>query len=163
MARRRMFRGVTTIDSIDPALGKITDGLENMTPAMSRIESSVFKPLAISSWASSGITSRTGELKQAITPWSGKRSAGVSLRTRKGRDLVLPKAHTFMKGCKGREFKRKDEYKVTRNSKIFMRKNLGSPWGAIKKRRFFPTKSLLISQMDRIEQIISRYLQTRTR
>lgn len=44
-----------------------------------------------------GCTSRSGELQRAVVTFAGKVSAGVGIRTVKGRDLVLPKAvtHTF--------------------------------------------------------------------
>lgn len=147
-----------TLDEISPELGKLAKALRNMRPAMKRIEREVFVPMVVTSWLRGGLRSRTGELRKSITPWSGKTSAGVSVRTKRGRDLVLPKAFTFLEGRRAKQFKKKDTYKVKRGGTTFDRKNAGSPWGAIPRRPFFPESADLRGKTDRIKNIIAAFL-----
>lgn len=105
--------------------------VKDFTPVMEAIKQRFMEPMAHASWAASGLHSRTGELEGAITPFSGKVSAGVGVRTTKGRDLVLPKAivHTYgrKKWASKRGFNRKTKQAKRR-----------SPWGDIPARPFIP-------------------------
>lgn len=147
---------ITALDHMSPNLAHLAQALHDMRPALKRIEREIFRPLAETARAQAPF--RTGELRQAITPWSGKFSAGLSIRRR---GLVIPKAALLLKGSAAHKFKKRAKYRVrSRKGNVFERRNTGSPWGRVRRRRFFPTRNELMGQVPRIEQIISAYLRT---
>lgn len=147
---------ITAQDHISPNLARIAQALRDMRPAMTRVKQEIFRPLAAASQAQAPF--KTGELRQAITPWSGKFSAGISIRRR---GLVIPKAALLLKGSAAHKFKKRAKYRVrSRKGNIFERRNVGSPWGRVRRRRFFPARNELMGQTPRIEQIIAEYLRT---
>lgn len=127
--------------------------IKDFSPVMETIRQSYMVPAARSAWAGSGLVSRSGELESAITPFSGKVSAGVGIRTVKGRDLVLPKAavHTF--GRKKFANKRRRNKKT---GKYFRR----SPWGDIPARPFTPD-NLPAAAKAGAEQLIVDFINDR--
>lgn len=121
--------------------------IKNFSPVMARIRDRYMRPMARRSWAASGLNRISGELKAAITPFAGKRSSGVGLRTWKGRDLVLAKAvvHTYGK--------KKHEYHRRRNRKK-------SPWGDIPARPFMPS-GMPVGYRDGSECLIVEFINDR--
>lgn len=127
--------------------------VKDFTPVMEQIRDKFMVPAAKTAWAASGLQSRSGELEAAITPFAGKTSAGVGVRTIKGRDLVLPKAivHTF--GRKKFANKRRRNRKT---GKDFRR----SPWGDIPARPFTPT-SMSSAVLKTAEQMVVEFINDR--
>ena len=111
---------------------------------MRKIENEVMKPLKSRAWKGSGLKARSGELRDAIQTWHGKKSAGISIRTSPGKDLVIPKAVFHSEGAKRGQYRNKDRYKVSRysrrgkNVKAHTRRNAGAPWADVKARKFIP-------------------------
>ena len=149
---------ISANDHMSPDLARLAQALRDMKPALKRIEREILRPLAETAWMQGGVQSRTGELRQAITPWSGKRQAGVTIR--RGSGLAIPKAGLLMKGAKKHKFKKRAKYTVfhPRTNRPFARKNLGSPWGRVRKRAFFPTRQELMGKTNRIELILAEFL-----
>ncbi len=145
-------------------LARIAELADDLTPVMNRIRGEVFSPAIAPSWALSGLHSASGELRQAITAWSGKRSAGITLRTRKGRDLVLPKAMTHTKG-RSKQAKAKKKILTikghSRGGRSVLgheRRNPGAPWGDIPARPFFPDDNILATAAGLIETMITEHI-----
>lgn len=105
--------------------------VRDFSPVLSQAKSLYMQPMARRAWASSGLKSKSGALKKAITPFSGKSSLGVWLRTSKGKDLVLAKANVHTYGRK------KHENRQGINRKTGARRR-PSPWGDIPARPFMP-------------------------
>lgn len=149
---------ISAIDRISPDLARLAQALRDMRPAMRRIEREIFRPLAETAWMQGGVQSRTGELRRAVTPWSGKRTAGVTIR--RGSGLAIPKAALLQKGAKAHKFRKRAKYTVfhPRTNRPFARKNPGSPWGRVRKRAFFPTRQELMGKTSRIELILAEFL-----
>ena len=105
--------------------------IQDFSPVTEKIRSSYLVPLAARSWSASGLHSRTGDLHAAVTPFSGKMSIGIGLRTNRGKDLILAKAATHTFGRKKFSNKRGKNWK-----RLQFRKR--SPWGDIPARRFIP-------------------------
>jgi hypothetical protein len=147
----------TTIN-FTSGFGVLADELQRLlvrdfTPVMAKIRDRYMEPLARSAWASSGLKSRTGELAGAVTPFAGKVSAGIGLRTTKGKDLVLAKAYAHTFGRKKASSKRG----VNRKTRKYKRP---SPWGDIPARPFIP--SALPSHLrEPIENMIKEYIRAR--
>jgi|LGOV01.1.fsa_nt_gb phage gpG-like protein len=125
--------------------------IKDYSPVMQKISDRYLKTMARRGWSGSGLHSVSGELEKAITPFHGKRSAGVGIRTTKGKDKVLPKAitHTygarkgsFPQGPKGRRSGRK------------------SPWGRIPARPFMPA-AMPGSYQRGAEQLIMDFIDDR--
>lgn len=127
--------------------------IKDFSPVMTTIKDRFMVPLARASWTASGLHSRSGELEGAITPFAGKVSAGIGVRTVKGRDLVLPKAivHTYgrKKWANKRGFNRKTGKSRRR-----------SPWGDIPARPFTPD-SLPAGYKAEAEQMIVDFINDR--
>ena len=150
---------ITAIDRMSPDLARLAQALRDMRPALKRIEREIFRPMANAARAQAPF--KTGELAWAIQPWSGKkpkaRRAGLSVKH--GRGTAVPKAALLLRGAKKHKYKKQDEYDVrSRKGNVFSRKNLGSPWGRVRKRKFFPGKQDLMNKSSRIELIIAEYL-----
>lgn len=127
---------------------------KDLAPAMAEIKRSVFSGLAVRSWGRSGLHVQSGELLRSITPFSGKVSAGIGLRSKKGRDLVWPKAvtHTFgrKKGSSKRRMGRNGKYRRL------------SPWGDIPARPFIPVETDVRVFEQHITRIIEDHLNAQT-
>lgn len=138
---------------VSDALRKLAQRCSDLSPVMRKIEREVFEPAARSAWASSGLRSKSGELKSAITPFAGKVSSGVGLRSYKGKDLVWPKAvtHTF-----GRK-KGSAKPRSSRVRRLFLRK-YQSPWGDIPARPFIPSEADVRSHGNKIINLIEEYI-----
>ena len=150
--------------AIELELDRIADRARDFSPVMERIRDKVFAPAIGPAWASSGLHELTGELRDATTAWSGKRSAGVTLRTSKGKDLVLPKAATHTNGRAKQAKVRKKTVRIkahTRGGKSvggYERKNLGGPWGDIPARPFFPADEVFTREESKMKTMIEEYL-----
>jgi len=140
-------------DGVVDALRRLAKRSEDLSPIMRKIEQEVFAPEAEAAWAASGLHSKSGELKSAITPFAGKVSSGVGLRSYKGRDLVWPKAvtHTF-----GRK-KGSNKPGRSRVRRMFLRK-YQTPWGDIPARPFIPSESDIRARSGRIMKLIEEYI-----
>lgn len=140
-------------NGVSEALKKLAQRCGDLSPVMRKIEQEVFEPAARAAWAASGLHSKSGELKSAITPFAGKVSSGVGLRSYKGRDLVWPKAvtHTF-----GRK-KGSAKPRSSRVRRLFLRK-YQSPWGDIPARPFIPSEADVRSQSNKIINLIEEYI-----
>ncbi len=105
--------------------------IRDFSPVTKKVESRFLRSARRRGWGTSGLKSRSGELFRAVTTFSGKRSAGIGIRTDKGKDLVLPKTivHTYGK--------RKHSNPVHKKGRKSGRR---SPWGDIPARPFIPTK-----------------------
>lgn len=150
-------------DGVSPAMLKLLKKSRNMKKAMQQIETRVIKPMAEVEWSTSGLKSRSGELKHSVVTFSGKKSAGLSVHTSPGHDLIIPKAVTHTRGAKRHEFRRKQRITVKRYSRKgrtvsgHARRNRGAPWGKIPVRRFIPTKFNAI-QTARVVKILKDYI-----
>ena len=127
--------------------------VRDFTPVMTKIRDRYMAPLAERAWAESGLHVRTGELKGAITPFAGKVSAGIGLRTSRGKDLVLAKATTHAFGRKKGEAKRR----MSRKTKKLKRP---SPWGDVPARPFTPD-ALPAAMVEPIQDLIREYIRAR--
>ena len=144
-----------TIISMSGGFSPIAEELARMrvrdfTPVMGDIRDKYMRPLAQAAWAGSGLRSISGELHGAVTPFAGKVSAGVGLRTVKGRDLVLAKAitHTF-----GRD-KWSSKRRFDRKTRKYRRR---SPWGDIPARPFTPS-TLPGPMQSEVESMVIEYV-----
>jgi len=155
------------------ALARLAKKASDLSPLMQRIEKEVFKPAAESSWSRSGLQSRSGALKNAITPFSGKMSAGVGLRAKGGRrdkGLVFAKAHTHTFGRKKWSSKRAvfkaglrmgSKGKLKWSNKIMASRTwrqVKSPWGDIQARPFIPSVSDISGKNAKIMKLIEEYI-----
>ncbi|SHO52853.1 hypothetical protein [Desulfopila aestuarii] len=140
--------GIVSIDirdGISPELHRLLKKSRNLSPAMRKIEETVMKPLKRRAWQKSGLRADTGELRDAVETWHGKKSAGISVHTSPGKDLVIPKATLQTQGAKRGQYRGKDRYRVRQHTrggrtiKAHTRRNTGSPWGNVKARKFIPT------------------------
>lgn len=137
---------LTLKDGITPELERLIKRSRNLSPAMRKIELRIMSPLKRKAWAKSGLKSRSGELRDSIKTWHGKKSAGISVHTLPGKDLVIPKAITHTRGAKRGSYTKKREYKVRgyRRGGVSVpehyRRNAGTPWGNIPARPFVPDK-----------------------
>lgn len=135
------------------ALARLAKKSSDLSPVMRKIEQEIFEPEARAAWEASGLHSKSGELKEAITPFAGKVSSGVGLRSYKGRDLVWPKAvtHTF-----GRK-KGSNKPRSSRVRRMFLRK-YQTPWGDIPARPFIPSESDIREKSAKIMKLIEDYI-----
>lgn len=153
-------------DFVAPELRRLLKKARDLRPAMRRIESTVLSLSRGRAWAESGLQSRSGELQGAIKTWSGKKSAGVSVKKPAGRNLVLPKAVTHSEGRKKHQFRLKLERAVRAHTRAgsrvsrHMRKNLGGPRGDITARPFLPT-GLNAGEQQQVVSILEGYLDVR--
>ena len=148
----------------------------DLGPAMRRIEKEIISPLIGPAWQRSGLIARSGALRDAVTPWSGKRSAGVTLKARRGsydKGLVHAKAAAHTLGRKKWSSKRavyKAGLRVSKKTgKLKWSKRahrewveVKSPWGDIPARPFFPKESTLLQLQGRMEEIIQEHLHAAT-
>lgn len=132
------------LSSFDASIARLR--VKDFSPVMEKISRRYLKTMARRGWSASGLHSISGELKRAITPFDGKRSAGVGLRTSKGRDKVLPKAIAHTYGVKKHSGKRRSS-KTTRRS----------PWGTIPARPFMPG-SMPESYQRGAQQLIADFI-----
>lgn len=144
--------------SLRGGLGVVAEELarlrvKDFTPVMQQIQAKYMEPAAAAAWDGSGLHSRSGELQRAVVTFAGKVSAGVGIRTVKGRDLVLPKAVTHTFGRKKFTNKRRRNRKT---GKLFRR----SPWGDIPAREFTPS-SLPPSASAEVQTMIVEYINDR--
>jgi len=146
------------IVSLRGGFGPVTEELarlriKDFSPVMAQIKDRFMAPAARAAWAASGLHSRSGELEGAVTPFAGKVSAGVGVRTIKGRDLVLPKAivHTY-----GRK-KWANKRTINRKTGKYKRR---SPWGDIQARPFTPNE-LPAGAKAEAEQMIVDFINDR--
>jgi len=163
------------IDGVTKEFARILKNSEDLSPAMQQIEQEVFVPAARSGWATSGLHSRSGALHGAITPFSGKVSAGIGLRAKGGRrdkGLVFAKAftHTFgRKKWSSRRVKYKSGWRVSSKGEL-KRTNraskeyivVKSPWGDIPARPFMPTPSDLAGSHGKILKILQDHIHAET-
>lgn len=159
---------LTIKDFLSPELQRLARRCSDFSPVMAKVESVILKPLKRSAWDSSGLLSRSGELLGAIDTWHGKTSAGITIRSKRGRDLVIPKAVTHTKGAKKGKFgrKRKSEFKVKgytarggRMVAAYRKKTGVFPWGDIPARKFFPEQEELQRETPVVEKMIKEFLQ----
>ncbi|MGV0961862.1 MAG: hypothetical protein ACOYB1_18710 [Limnohabitans sp.] len=154
-------------DMISPHLARMAKHVSNFTPVMARVEREVLKPLRLTAWGRSGLRSRSGQLFAAVETWHGKRSAGVTLKSDRGHDLILPKAMTQAHGAKKNAFsrRRKKQWKVKSYSRIGLNirahvKSKGPlPWGDIPARPFVPDERDLRQHQEKISQMVGGYIQ----
>jgi hypothetical protein len=66
----------------------LTGKARDLSPVMRDIERSIMARERLSAWSGSGLKSQTGQLKRAVKTWSGKRSAGVSLKPGSNKKLL---------------------------------------------------------------------------
>lgn len=157
---------MTVKDNLTPALKRIAKRGDDLMPVMDRIENEIMKPMRTAAWGSSGLRSRSGELRNAIATWHGKYSAGITLRSKAGRDLILPKAATHMGGAKKGSFgrQRKSAFKVKgyfangRRVKAYTKKAGVFPWGDIQARVFFPEEVALERKRSAIIAMIKEHI-----
>lgn len=153
-------------DNLTPELKRIAERGHDFTHVMAQIENVILKPMKSLAWSSSGLHSRSGELERAIDTWHGKSSAGITLRSKAGRDLILPKAATHTGGADKGSFgkQRKSAYKVKgyssrgRTVKAYTKRNGVFPWGDIPARKFFPEEQDLERQRPAIIAMIGEHL-----
>jgi hypothetical protein len=160
---------LTTSYRIWPTFESIAKRAEDLSPVMSNIKTFMVAPRAARAWLTSGLQSQSGELRDAITTWSGKVSAGVTLRTKKGRDLVLPKGQVHTYGKKKQAKVKKKQVRVRAHSRAgvnigeHMRTNPGSPWGDIPARPFFVTgKDFGQGESGKIREMIGKFIKNAT-
>jgi len=154
-------------DHISPSLQRMAKNISDFRPVMARVEKEIFKPLRLAHWGRSGLRSRSGELFASVETWHGKRSAGVSLKTKAGHDLVIPKAMTQSRGAKKNAFskRRKKQWKIKshirRGVKISAHvKSKGPlPWGDIPARPFMPEDQDLKQHQSAIGKMVGEYIQ----
>ena len=143
-------------DGITPDLARLMRAVRNMRPAMERVRRGVLDPMIPEFWSASGLRSRSGELRRAVTTRALSKSAKILVNV-KGK--VLPKAVTHLRGAQARQYRKKETYKVrSKKGNEFDRTNPGSPWGAIPSRRFFPRVKDVRARQSRIVEIITRFL-----
>lgn len=145
-------------ESVVPKLQELLKRSGDLSPAMQRIQREVFDPLAAQAMARSGLRSRSGALFGAVTPFSGRVSAGVGLRAQGGRrdkGLVFAKASTHTFGRKKFSNKRR----VNKKTGVYFRR---SPWGDIPARPFIPGVVDVNTRMDMITSIVEEYLHVAT-
>lgn len=150
-------------DGITPAMKRKLKRTRDMSSAMRKIETTVIRPLRSRAWSGSGLESQSGELKDSVTTFHGKKSAGLSVRSKAGHDLIIPKAVTHLRGAKRYAFRKKSRARVKSHHRdgakvrSYSRRNPGSPWGRIKKRGFLPTK-FSTADIARITQTLKEYI-----
>lgn len=133
-------------DFMSPELRKLAKKTRDLRPAMKKIETFVMSPLRVKAWAASGLESHSGDLRDSVETWSGKKSAGIAVHPPSGRSTVMPKAVVHTEGRRRRAHSRKTRYTVGGHRRggtsvsRYTRRNTGSPWGDIKARGFIPTR-----------------------
>lgn len=151
----------------DQSMKKLELSVKDFSPVTKTIEKVFLATAKRRAWSASGLKSRTGELKGAVTSFSGKVSFGVGLRTKKGEDLVLAKAatHTFGRAkwsnkqdskrikVRGYDRRRGEE----RHAKYIYVKKRRSPFGDIPARPFMP-QILPDREVRRIEEMLTDYI-----
>ena len=155
-----MSAKVTVKDEATKKLRRLLRVARNLAPAMRQIERRILMVPIAGAWQRSGLRARSGELRRAVQAWSGRRSAGLSLRIV---GLARAKARTHTFGAHKQQWhgrgKNRASYAVTGKSGAkFQRRNPGSPWGAIPARPFFPDTSRLTAQKDRMGEIITKFI-----
>jgi len=154
-------------DNISPELQRLARKTQDFSRVMGRIESEILRPIRSAALGASELQSRSGELFGAVQTWSGKVSAGISLRSKSGRDLIIAKAITHTQGAKKGSFgrQRKSAYKVKgystggRKVKSYTKKQGIFPWGNIPAREFFPDEGSLVGKKEGIVAMIVEDLQ----
>ncbi len=162
-----LVRVSVDLSGVNQALDRLGRAALDFSPAMRRIEKEVIAPLIGPAWQISGLIARSGALRNAVTPWSGKRSAGVTLRAGRGsydKELVHAKAatHTFgREKWSNKQGYRRSKYRG-RKKRYLLKKKRRSPWGDIPARPFFPKESTLLQLQGRMEEIIQEHLHAAT-
>lgn len=157
------FVTLSISDGISPEMDMLLKKTRNLKKAMKQVEQRVFNPLRRKAWARSGLQSQSGELKNSVEAWSGKKSAGVSVHSNAGSDLVIPKGLTHMRGARRHEFKKRNRATVKSHGRAgqsvrsHQRRNTGSPWGDVKKRQFIPQR-LSGSDTQKIVKILMDHI-----
>lgn len=154
-------------DHLSPTIQRLSKHVTNFTAVMARVEKEIFKPLRITAWGRSGLRTRSGELFAAVSTWHGKRSAGVTLKSDRGHDLILPKAATQAHGAKKNAFsrRRKKQWKVKSHIRHGIKikahtKSKGPlPWGDIPARPFMPDEQDLEQRKSTIGRMTEEYIQ----
>ena len=133
--------------------------VKDFSPVMEKVRARYMSPMAWQAWSRSGLRSHTGELKGAVTPFSGKVSAGIGFRTKRGKDLVLPKVYTHTFGQR-RMFKWKKKY-MRKNPKRAFGTWVGgrgvSPWGDVPARPFIPSE-FPVHMQEPVRDMVREYL-----
>jgi len=154
---------MTVKDGITPELERLIKKSRNLSPAMRKVEGLVMRPLRTRAWQSSGLHSVSGDLKKSVKTWHGKKSAGISVHTLPGKDLIIPKAVTMTDGAQRGSYTKKRKYRVRGHRrgaaavKTYQRRNPGSPWGDIKSRPFIPA-GMEPHDIAKAGEIISEFL-----
>jgi len=156
--------GLKIVGDLKKSINTLISKAKDLSPVMRKIERDIMARQRIQAWNRSGLNSNTGKLKKSIKTWSGKTSAGVSVKTSGPDDWQqIAKAGQHMAGRKkGKQRRRRRKLRVksyTRNGKkvrSYMRKSL-SPWGDIKARPFMPT-ALTAGQKNKIKKLTREYL-----
>lgn len=151
---------ITALDHMSPNLAHLAQALRDTRPAMTQIREEIFRPLVGATREQTPF--RSGNLRQSIQSWVKKNGKATGMGIYHGPDnLGYAKASLLLKGRKAHTHKKKEKFRrLSRKGNEFEYENPGSPWGDIKKRKFFPTKNNLMAQTPRIEQIIAEYLRT---
>lgn len=158
-----MAEGLTIRDGISPALLKLVKRSRNLKGAMADIERQVLAPKKAAAWQRSGLKSDSGELEDSVTLWHGKKSAGVTVKSKPGHDKVIPKATLHVQGARKGHYVKHSRIRVKSHTRSgrrvsgYTRKNIGSPWGNVPARDFLP-RSFSFADKRRIETIIRRYV-----
>jgi hypothetical protein len=155
-------------DNVTAGLLKKAKKAGDLSPVMRSFARDVLSPLKGQSWRSSGLHEKSGELRDAVQVWSGKRSAGITLRTEPGHDLIIAKATTHQSGARKDSFRnqKKLAYRVKgyttrggRNVKGYAKRRVVSPWGNIPKRQFFPLEGAIEKDRLILSQLLQRYFE----
>lgn len=155
------------VDNMTPTLQRMLKKGHDFSPVMARVEREIFAPLRLTAWSGSGLSSRSGELFRAVDTWHGKSSAGVTLRSNAGKDLILPKAATHTGGAKRGSFKanRAKGYRVKRYAtkggrkvKEYIKRSYTVPWGNVPARPFFPTAAEIERHQGKVHRMIQEHL-----
>ncbi len=152
--------GINLRDSMTPALLELTKKVKDLSRPMRDIERQVMRPLKERAWKSSGLKKESGDLRDSVKTFSGKKSAGVGL---KAQGLVAGRAVLLNQGAKKNQYRRKRKIKIRAHSRQgravaeHTRRNNGSPWGKIKKSQFIPSK-LSGSDEKKIFTIMEKYI-----
>jgi len=149
-------------DYATPALQRAMKKADDLSPVMAQIEANVLKPLRVSKWAASGLHSRSGALFSAVSTWHGKKSAGVSVKAKRGRadkGLVFAKTAIHTRGAKKGSFKQgfHRSKKSSRKLTWITGKKRLSPFGDIPARPFIPEDDDVGRHNGKIAELIKEY------
>lgn len=146
MAGNGLRFGFEMKETATPELQRLLKRAGDLSPGLKKVEDGVLRPLKRRAWSGSGIRSRSGELKESVVTFHGKRSAGISVHTVPGKDLIIPKAHTLTKGAKRHQFRVKKPPLVRAYRRLgrlvapHRRFMIGTPFGDVKARPFVPKR-----------------------